>query len=55
MRGERIVGVDAGGAVGDGFGSVADVGNAVVDVATFVVLPVGLTVGKIDGNEWKGC
>ena len=34
---ERVVGIDAGGLVGDGFGRVADVGNAEVDVAAFVV------------------
>src|SRR5215472_13332386 len=54
MRGECVVGVDAGCTVRDGFRSVADVGNAMVDVAAFVVLPIGMTVGKIDGNYFAG-
>ena len=39
---EGVVGVDAGGFVVDGLGGVADVGDAMVDVAAFVV---GVIVG----------
>ena len=50
VRLERVVGIDAGGVVGDGFGRVADVGNAQVDVAAFVVGQVAAAVGQIDGR-----
>ncbi len=44
VRLQRVVGIDAGGIVGDGFGSVADVGNAEIDVAAFVVGQVAAAV-----------
>ena len=34
---QRVVVVDAGGLVSDGFGRIADVGNAEIDVAAFIV------------------
>ena len=54
VRLKRIVGIDAGGLVVNGLCRVADVGNAKVDVAAFVVLKIGLAVGEVDGNVVVG-
>ncbi len=47
---KRVVGIDAGGCVGDGLGRVADIGNAKVDVAALIVGQVGGAVGEMRGG-----
>jgi len=50
-----VVGRDARGGVGLGFGGIADVGNAKVDVAAFVVGHHGGAVGKAHEAAAGGC
>ena len=45
VSGESIVSVDSGSLVVNGLSGIADVGNTVVDVSTFVIIIVTRTIG----------
>ena len=52
VRLQRVVGVDAGGLVGDGLSRIADVGNAQIDVAALVVGQVAGWRSEA-GSRWE--
>jgi hypothetical protein len=56
MRQDGVVGIDAAGFIRDGLGRVNDAGNTQIDVATVVILNIGLVGGQdVSGASARAC